>query len=109
MEISNSNIKSSLVGFVVGMFSFAGGEALYEKYFNTPQQAPMSGFMNNYIPEQTPYERLKNETDGEVYVTPKGKKYHNSWCSTLKRIKNYKCISLEDAINTGYEPCSRCN
>ena len=104
MEVNNSNIKSALVGFVFGMFSFAGGEALYEKYSGTTQQPTVSGFIDN----KTSYEGLNNAREG-VYVTPKGKKYHNSWCSTLKKRSNLKCISLEDAISAGYEPCLKCN
>ena len=54
MEVNNSNIKSALVGFVFGMFSFAGGEALYEKYSGTTQQPTVSGFIDN----KTSYEGL---------------------------------------------------
>lgn len=43
--------------------------------------------------------------DVTVYVTDTGSKYHQSWCSYLK---SSNPISLEDAINQGYTPCSRC-
>ena len=40
-----------------------------------------------------------------VYVTRTGSKYHRDGCSYLKsRIS----ISLQDAVNQGYTPCSRC-
>lgn len=40
-----------------------------------------------------------------VYVTRTGEKYHRDGCSYLKsRI----AISLQDAVNQGYTPCSRC-
>ena len=41
-----------------------------------------------------------------VYVTNSGSKYHQEWCSYLK---SSNAISLENAINQGYTPCSRCN
>lgn len=40
-----------------------------------------------------------------VYVTDTGSKYHKSGCGYLKS-KN--AISLEEAKQRGYEPCSRC-
>ncbi|GAV24764.1 prophage LambdaCh01, thermonuclease [Carboxydothermus islandicus] len=42
-----------------------------------------------------------------VYVTLTGHKYHRSWCRYLRYSKIP--ISLGDAINEGYEPCSVCN
>jgi len=41
-----------------------------------------------------------------VYVTNTGTKYHRDGCSYLKsKIQ----MNLTDAVNNGYEPCSRCN
>ena len=42
-----------------------------------------------------------------VYITKTGKKYHRSSCSYLRRSKIP--ISLKDACDRGYTPCSRCN
>lgn len=42
-----------------------------------------------------------------VYVTDTGSKYHRSGCSYLNRSKHP--ISLTDAQNQGYSPCSRCD
>jgi len=41
-----------------------------------------------------------------VYVTKNGKKYHTENC---RYNKNSLAISLPDASNRGYEPCSICN
>ena len=41
-----------------------------------------------------------------VYITKSGEKYHTEKCSYLKKSKIE--ISLEDAVDAGYEPCSRC-
>lgn len=43
----------------------------------------------------------------EVHITETGKKYHSAGCQYLK--KSDIPISLEDAKNRGYEPCSKCN
>jgi micrococcal nuclease len=44
--------------------------------------------------------------DLTVYVTNSGQKYHRDGCSSLARSKI--AVSLEDAIHSGYEPCSVC-
>lgn len=41
-----------------------------------------------------------------VYVTNTGTKYHRADCSYLR--DSSRRISYHDAINSGYEPCSRC-
>lgn len=45
--------------------------------------------------------------DTPVYVTNSGKKYHREDCGSLGRSKIG--VSLEDAIQSGYEPCKVCN
>lgn len=42
-----------------------------------------------------------------VYVTRTGEKYHRSSCPNLGQSK--MAISLEEAIDDGYTPCSRCD
>jgi hypothetical protein len=41
-----------------------------------------------------------------VYVTKSGKKYHTSSCSYARSASSQ---SLNDAVNSGLTPCSRCN
>jgi micrococcal nuclease len=41
-----------------------------------------------------------------VYVTSSGKKYHRETCSSLRRSKI--ALSLEEAVRSGYTPCSVC-
>jgi len=42
-----------------------------------------------------------------VYITRTGSKYHQGYCSYLSKSKIP--ISLKDACDKGYAPCSRCN
>lgn len=42
-----------------------------------------------------------------VYVTDSGEKYHTAGCQYLSKSKN--SITLEEASEEGYSPCSRCN
>jgi micrococcal nuclease len=46
-------------------------------------------------------------TKTTVYITRSGAKYHSEGCRSLSKSKIP--ISLEDAIQKGYTPCSRCN
>ena len=48
----------------------------------------------------------QSEDSSVVYVTPSGKKYHNS--PTCSRMKNPMPINLMDAIEKGYLPCDKC-
>lgn len=45
--------------------------------------------------------------DDTVYVTNSGKRYHQEDCRFLSRSKIL--VTLEDALYSGYEPCTVCN
>ena len=61
-----------------------------------------------FIAAGTPVIEAKNTADTTtVYVTKTGEKYHTGKCSYLRKSKIEK--SLSDAVDEGYEPCSRCN
>lgn len=42
-----------------------------------------------------------------VYVTSTGRMYHEDGCPSLRQ--SQIAVLLEDAVNSGYNPCSRCN
>ena len=103
----------SLVSFAV--FSFL----VYENFSPKPEPAVKTVVE---LPEAKP--SLKNESKKEeskteskkaektekdkpkvVYITKSGKKYHYSK-SCGKR--NYKAVSLSEAVKKGYEPCKKC-
>ena len=47
--------------------------------------------------------------DDCVYWVPKGKAYHSiDWCYTLNRSKDIRSGTLEEAIERGLFPCSKC-
>ena len=52
---------------------------------------------------QPPSDSAANES---VYVTVSGTKYHRADCSYLRSTKIV--MPLEEALQAGYEPCSRC-
>lgn len=95
----------SLVSFAV--FSFL----VYENFSPKPEPAVKTVVE---LPEAKPSlnnesrkEESKTEKDKPkvVYITKSGKKYHYSK-SCGKR--NYKAVSLSEAVKKGYEPCKKC-
>lgn len=61
----------------------------------------------------TPYQQsLVNYPEfdsNNVYWTPKGSNYHAvDWCYTLSRSSSILNGSLNEALNLGYGPCSKC-
>lgn len=51
-------------------------------------------------------QKAAKTNDGKYYITASGTKYHVSSCTYLK--KSMIEISLSEAIEKGYKPCSRC-
>ena len=56
---------------------------------------------------EEPVEEYSEPQGQTVYVTNTGSKYHQDGCRYLSKSKIP--ISLDDAISSGYEPCSKCN
>lgn len=67
-----------------------------------------SGFFS-HGPKQTMYERVDADEDGEVFITPSGKKYHSAGCFILNNAKEVKQTSYSAAVDVGYKPCGKCN
>ncbi len=54
----------------------------------------------------TTTKHLNQRAESYVYVTKTGSKFHSSWCYYLNSTVFY--MLRQDAINSGYTPCSRC-
>ena len=98
-----------------------GYSKLNNKSYNTTTSYTFYDFDYEYeslpsfdfsIPELTSSEisslkPSKNETQIIVYITDYGSKYHRITCGSL--YKSLYPISLNEAWESGYEPCARCN
>ncbi|GAA0120808.1 hypothetical protein UT300018_01230 [Clostridium faecium] len=63
---------------------------------------------NNIEPEvELEPETVNDDISTVVYITETGEKYHLGGCRYLSKSKIE--ISLQDAVNRGYTPCSRCS
>ena len=60
------------------------------------------------VKEKTAVETTKAESSesGYCYVTSSGTKYHRGGCSYLKKSKTK--MTVQEAKDCGYSPCSRC-
>ena len=100
MKINNSHIVSGSIGAILGICSIWGISVL-------SRSNVASSFSKK--PELTMYEKVADDLDGNVYITPKGKKYHAGDCYILRNSDEIKQASLSSVIKVGYTPCKKCN
>ncbi len=93
MKLDKKQFSSGIVGAVIGACSVAGINALDSATHKS--KASM-------------YESVESAEDGDVFITPKGKKYHREDCYILRQSEESKCASRSDVISAGYEPCRKC-
>jgi len=58
------------------------------------------------------YKSSTQQFDGVYYANTNTKKFHKSTCGSAKIIKQdnlYSTSNRDELINSGYEPCLRCN
>ena len=60
------------------------------------------------IVEETPEESSDEPSENAVYVTTKGKKYHKPNCYHIAGKANIIKLTIEEAEQSGYEPCKDC-
>lgn len=56
--------------------------------------------------EPTTAEKSESDNSSVCYVTASGTKYHRNGCSYLKKSKTK--VTVQEAKDCGYSPCSRC-
>ena len=93
MMFEKKHISSGIVGAVFGACTVAGFNALGSTTHRTKAQM---------------YERVESDVDGDVFITPKGKKYHREDCYILRQSDEVKRASRSDVKGVGYEPCRKC-
>lgn len=98
MKIDKSHIVSSSIGAILGACSIWGIGALLGSNTASPFSKKA----------KTMYEKVANDPDGDVYITPKGKKYHAAWCVILRKSDEMKQASRSSVIEVGYLPCKKC-
>ena len=99
MKIDKSHIVSGSIGAILGTCSIWGIGALFGSN-------ACSSFSKKA--ERTMYEKVVYAPDGDVYITPKGKKYHTAWCVILRKSDEMKKASRSSVIEVGYTPCKKC-
>ena len=99
MKIDKSQIVSGSIGAILGACSIWGIGALSQSNVASPFSKKA---------ELTMYEKVADDPDGDVYITPKGKKYHVAGCYILRKSNEVKQASRSSVIKVGYTPCRKC-
>lgn len=99
MKLDKSHIVSGSIGAILGAFSMWGIGTMSGNYAN---------HLFSNCKETTIYEKVNEDLGGDVYITPKGKKYHAPWCYILRKSDEMKQTSRSSVVNVGYTPCRKC-
>ena len=101
-NITKGNIISAVIGIVVGVSITIGIQSL----LNKDEKISIQNSTNkNKI---TNFDIVKYDSNGNVYITTSGKKYHNSWCYIIKD-KDCQQVNSFDAERKGFSPCKKCH
>ena len=93
MKLDKKQFSSGVIGAIFGACSVAGINVLSTATHGS--KADM-------------YERVDANADGDVFITPKGKKYHREGCYILRQSDEVKRTLRSDVTDAGYEPCRKC-
>ena len=104
MKLDKNHIMSGIVGAIMGASSVMGINALSDN------DNAISSFFDStsHRGRASMYDRVETDTDGDVFITTKGKKYHRGGCYVLRQSDEVKQATLSDVIEVGYEPCKKC-
>ena len=105
MKLDKSQVKSGIVGAIMGACSIMGINALSGHSNNT-----ISSFFDtaSHRSKMPMYERVEADKGGDVFITVRGKKYHRRGCYILRRSEEVKQVRSTAVIGVGYKPCKRC-
>lgn len=106
----NNSLASGLLGYILGVASLAGGQALFSDKGDGGVATGLGTFPGGDVTKkETPFEKLVSHDDGDVFVSRSGKCYHpNMHCPSLRRAKEVKQVRRSDAESVGLTHCSKC-
>lgn len=104
MKLDKNHITSGIVGAIMGAGSVMGINALSES------NNVVSSFFGSmsHRGKTSMYDRVEADTEGDVFITTKGRKYHRRGCYILRQSDEVKQAAHSDVIDVGYEPCKKC-
>lgn len=111
----DNSLASCLLGIIIGAGGHAGYTAIVDAMAPQPQ-AQISGIASfpgsngqRHHAEQTNFDIVPEDEDGDCVITPNGKKYHNpDGCTYLRKSKQVRLVSSDKAMEAGITPCSKC-
>lgn len=105
MKLDKSHIKGGIVGATIGACSVIGINALSDHNNSTSisfyDTSSLSG-------KASMFDNVEADVNGDVFITPNGKKYHRRDCYIIRRSQERKKASRSNVINAGYKACKKC-
>ena len=112
----NNSLASGLLGFIIGIGVYAGGDNLFSSQpTNSNSDQHVSALVDSSnVPTETKsnkkFKGLQENPNGDVVVTSSGKCYHSIYgCKSLKSNSKIQTVARDDAESVGYYACSKCN
>lgn len=106
-KLLNSLWFATPIAIIILSMTLLAHNALFNKQPDNVYQIP-SAITTTPMPSDIPETSIPNTTE-TVLVTSTGKKYHLPDCRFVKNKTNIKSLSIEEAIEEGYEPCDVCD
>ena len=113
-RFKNNSLASCLLGIIIGAGGHAGYTAIVDAVSaqSSTQISSIASLPGNSVRtnvEQTNFDRVPEDLDGDCIITPKGKRYHNpDGCTYLRKSKQTRLASSKRALEVGITPCSKC-
>jgi len=107
----NNSLASCLLGIIIGACGHAGYTAAVDAYSSSATRISAFASVSPLSDpnEQSTFDKIPEDEDGDCIITPSGQKYHNIYgCMYLSKSKRMKRAAIENAEAAGLEPCSKC-
>lgn len=113
IDLKNKPWLCGLLGVLIGSGGTLGTQALFDGgHGGKVVETTDNNRDNNHGGKAAWFDRdnfraVPYDSDGDVFITEKGSKYHREYCSSLRN-KETRQVDSEDAAEAGLKPCKRC-
>lgn len=113
IDLKNKPWVCGLIGVFIGSGGTLGTQALLD---NNHEEKVVGATENNSSQahggrtawfDRDNFKAVPYDSDGDVFITEKGGKYHREYCSSLRN-KDTRRVDSDDAEEAGLKPCKRC-
>ena len=104
MRLDRKNLVCGGIGAIMGACSVMTFNALSD------DNNVISSFYESlsHRGKASMYDRVEADTEGDVFITTKGRKYHRRDCYMIRQSDEVKQATRSAVIGVGYAPCKKC-